>query len=395
MSTSIPEITTNAGIYLLEWGAEDVRVCIDRLADNHQSTSGEVTIRYRPSDSRDFQHLHQARLNLTSTPGRHQLAKHLSERVGEIDWGAILEQSCVKVLEKHREGEPLKKVGKNPIPSRADRYLLHPFLLANQPNLFYGTQGVAKSTLAAKCALETEGNTLWLDYEWSEGEVNTLVKRLKDGMGLDPDLELDYRFCAQPLADDIQAIQRMVLETNAQLVIIDSVGKALGGDPVEAAPVLRYFTALRSLKVTTLSIDHVAKEATGPFGSAYKLISARNAWEVIRGSSDTDHLAVGLHHRKINSGPLLKPLGFKFTYQADAITVQRADPRAIPEILATMPLVDQMEAALIREPMKPAELAEELGKKPSHISKELSLHKERFMAIGGGKWAVKAKDADL
>jgi hypothetical protein len=388
---SIPELTANAGTYALLWEPENIRILVDRVDDARHTTTGEVTIKYKAPESTEFQHLHQARLNFTSTSARNALAKYLTGRRDEIDWGAIIEQTSVKVLIKHREGEPFKMVGCQPIGERC-KYLVHPLLLAEQANMLYGPKGSGKTTVAAKTALEAHAGTLWLDFEWCEGEINSLVKRLKDGMGLSPDIEIAYRFCSQPLADDILSVQRMVLETSAKLVVVDSVGAACGGDPMAPDVVLRYFAALRSLRVTTLSIDHVAKENRGPFGSVYKMNATRNVWEVVEGTRDIDCLSIGLHHRKMNSGPLLKPLGFKFTYTTDSIIPQKTDARTIPEVLAGMALADQIEAALLRQAMTPAELADELGKPVSTISPVLSrLKDKKFVRLGDGKWGAKTE----
>lgn len=270
--------------------------------------------------------------------------------------------------------------------------------------MIYAPGGVGKTTLAATCALlvhtgETrlsmqpiQGNVLWLDYETSPDEINSIVKRLKDGMGLEPDIEIAYRYCSQPVADDILAIQRMVLETQAQFVVIDSVGTACRGEPEAADVILKYFLALRSLRVTTLSIDHVAKENRGPFGSVYKWNACRNIWEAVKGTANDGQIALGLHHRKVNNGPLHNPLGVKFIFSPESIIPEKTDARSIPEVLAGMALADQIEAALLRQPMTPADLAEELGKPTSTISPMLSRHKDKFVSLGGGKWGVKAQN---
>lgn len=393
MSASVPELTANAGIYVLEWDPECIRVSVDRLHDSKGTTAGEVTIKHRFPAGADFEHLHQARLNLTSTRERSALGKHLTERAPDIDWLAVIEQTAVKVLEKHRAGEPYVMLGNLPLGEQS-KYLLPPLLLEGQPNMIFGPGGSGKTTIAVMLALQVlekiEGGVLWLDFEWSADEVNSLVVKLKDGLGLPPDLEIAYRFCAQPLADDIAAIQRMALETKAELVIVDSIGMALGGDPMAPDVVLRYFAALRSLKVTTLSLDHVAKENRGPFGSVYKVNSARNVWEAVKGSSDSDALAVGLHHRKVNSGPLLKPIGYEFQYRPDSILPRKCDARRIPEILATMALADQLEAELLQGPRTLTDLTESTGKPASTISPVLSRHRDKFVKLGDGRWGIKA-----
>lgn len=111
---SKPELTCNAGVYSLAWSDEKIHICIDRLDDRKHITTAEVTVRYRAPESTDYEHLHQARLNLTSTRERAALAKYLQDRVTELDWEAVLEQACVKTLQRHREGEPVQMVGNHP-----------------------------------------------------------------------------------------------------------------------------------------------------------------------------------------------------------------------------------------------------------------------------------------
>jgi hypothetical protein len=322
-----------------------------------------------------------------------------------MEWKPLLEMASYEVLKHIREGEPPVMVGAQPITE--DAYRLYPFLQEDEPNMVYGPGGTGKTTFAVMCALlvttgesryglkAEEGRVLWLDFEWNSRPVNNIAAKLKDGLGLCPDTEFTYRRCYRPLAHDLTAIQRLTLETGARLIVVDSLGAALGDDPQQPAGVLRYFVSLRSLGVTSLTIDHTAKENTGPYGSVYKLNSSRNVWEAMKGRpTDGNSTALGLHHRKVNSGPLLKPWGFEFEYQPQSIIPKPCDIRSIPEIVAAMPLVDQIQATLSRGKLSPTELGEELGKSPGVISTTISRHKERFVSCGGGKWGNRADESD-
>ena len=93
------------------------------------------------------------------------------------------------------------------------------------------------------------------------------------------------------------------------LVVIDSVGLALGGDANDAQTVLAFFGALNQLETTTLLIDHMGKgpdsQERGAFGSVYKRNSARSLWEM-RQATGGD---MGLYHRKANNSRLLSAVG--------------------------------------------------------------------------------------
>ena len=82
-------------------------------------------------------------------------------------------------------------------------------------------------------------------------------------------------FAAQsPLVDWIDTLADHVAGEQFDLVVIDSVGMALGGDAGSDEKVLAFMTALRTLQTTVLLIDHMTKgadsEDRGAFGSAYK-----------------------------------------------------------------------------------------------------------------------------
>ncbi|MFC2027457.1 AAA family ATPase [Chloroflexota bacterium] len=281
---SEPSLVHNAGIYVFKFTEEALNIRVDRITEKSSNTSGEITILTEAPGINPF--IHQARLNLTSTTARNALAKYLNTRFELDDWAGILEIVCAMVLRKHREGEPVQTVGN--LPARdSSKYRLSPLLVESEPNIFFGPGGVGKSYLACYISVlvqtgtdhhalhPVQGNVLYLDWETSRYEIDERIKAVSRGMSLEG-ITIKHRFCSQSLASDITRIQRMVVDTEAALVIVDSVGSACGGEPESAEVVLRYFMALRSLKATTLSIDHVAKsgDSKTPFGSVFKINAA-------------------------------------------------------------------------------------------------------------------------
>ncbi len=396
MTISKPEATNSGGIYYFRWVEEGLRVRVERLTERSSGEMvGEVTVESdRPGEQG---HIHQSRYTLTSVSSRHGVAKACQARAEDIDWDAVLELISVGVLRQHREGEPLVKIGIQP-PREQSQWMLRPLILDREPNLLYGYGGTGKSYLAYFLGLLVQngdsclglsplkGNVLFLDYEtcWEEGD--TRIQAIKRGMGFPDDAYLEYRFCHGSLASNIQEIQRMVLETKASLVIVDSVGPAMGTDSEKWDVVAnRYFDALRSLRIASLSIDHRAqdKEKEGPFGSVYKYNRCRNLWEIKRVQEPGEpHITIGLYHRKLNSGQLVKPLGFKILFdEGDGLVVfERADIKLHSELVRGMPLVDQIVAFLLREGWKNyRQIADGLETGEATVTAIVRRHEGRFV----------------
>ena len=97
------------------------------------------------------------------------------------------------------------------------------------------------------------------------------------------------------------------------------MGAALGNDPSEQKLVTGAFSAIRSLNVTALVIDHPNKGETGLkalFGSTYKSLLSRHVWEVLKDQQVGDNLTkFALFHRKANNTGLFKEMGWQFTFE--------------------------------------------------------------------------------
>lgn len=384
-----PTLEENAGVYSLFWEDFKIRGRVDRLKeDSRQNVSAEVLLRTDiPGTS---SHLHQARLNLTSTTSRRSLARALEERLNTVDWSALIEQLCVLVLRRYREGEPVLIVGDIPIAERL-KYRVEPLIVDKQPNLLYGKGGTGKSLLAtflavlmddapASCGLKVEpGPVLYLDYETSSEEVRERITGIMAGLEQQRRSKVMYRFCFQRLADDIVEVQRIVNEHGIQMAIVDSVGPACGGEPESADVVLNYFRALRSLRITTLSVDHTNKEGH-LFGSVYKFNASRSVFE-LKGSEEQDGLNIGLWHRKSNNTRRIKPLGFKVEFKEEAISFSQQDIRNLPDFAKDMVLQDRIAGVLKREPLSIEAIAEKLDVSSATIKTILNRFKSRFVRL--------------
>ncbi len=306
---STPQFRRDGLGYLYEHPSLNIRLQADYLKERSDEFTAEITVENLSAVLPP--HLHQARMNLSSGPARNTLAKHLGELTPTLpaqQWGRIIEQFCVSIMRRERQGEPLIRVGRLHDVVRAGDQI-EQLLPAGKPTLWYGRQGVAKGWMAVAAAVCTQaglplaglrvrqGTALYLDWEDNEETLNERVQAIAAGLDLDETPEIAYRKCRRTLPRDLNTISRYVQELEASLVIVDSVGPAAGavgerGSYEDVA--LGLFDALRHLEpATILLIDHVVgaslnkNELVGKsMGSIYKMAEARAAWE-IRADDDT------------------------------------------------------------------------------------------------------------
>ena len=396
-----PEHSSTAGIHLLKWPEYNIQVRVDRLRTERDNLTGEITVKSTlvgvPS------HLHQARFNLTSTTSRKTLANNLKDRL-ELPWDDIIEQTAVMVLTKHREGEPIVRVGNLP-PRESLKYRVEPLLVNSQPTLIYGPGGTGKTNLALYLAvlldgtpdhnglLAEPGKVLYLDYETDQWEIDDRIKAIQKGLQVSNAPDILYRSCALPLNHEVEDIQVIVIENNIDVVIVDPLGAALGDNMNEGEPIISYFRALRSLRnngqpVTTLSIDHTNKEGR-LYGSEYKFHRARSVFEAKKQQEAGEAaLDFGLFHRKFNNGALLKPMGFHLTFQDGAMVFRKKNVKEMTELSKALPMHVQIQELLKRGKLKASEIAEALGKEDHYVTAVISQYKGLFQKQADGAWGL-------
>jgi energy-coupling factor transporter ATP-binding protein EcfA2 len=292
----------------------------------------------------------------------------LSKICGEILWDVLIEQLRVRTLQLFRQGSPLELINSEDEISGI-KYVLYPLLPRNQFSLFYGEGGTGKSTLALFLALliqtkdmpasqygfningDSPSTVLYLDWDTDKNFINNQFKNLCKGFGTKA--HLFYRRCNLPLAQDIENIKENITATNADVVIIDSVGVASGGDLNEAHTANLFSLALRSLKTTNFVISHTSKDRSDkktPFGSVYFFNNARNIWEMKKiQSTGDDFIDIGLFHRKCNLAKLYNPFGFRFAFQNDSIIVENQKIAEIGEFEKELSLRQRIKKLLLQE----------------------------------------------
>jgi hypothetical protein len=347
-----PVVVCDVGGYTFAWTDEQIKISTTGVR-NHSSdgrVTGVLKIETTAPGYKPLLHS-PAQFNFMATRSRDELAKRLTTRFKEIDWYARLEQVCNEVITRAQLGEAMVEIDTCE-DMEPPKWLLEPILLEGLPTVVFGDRGSAKSTLCLAWAQilklpwddnpldivapERTYHSLYLDWEVSEKALRWQCKKLQNGMSSGPFFQF-YRRMTRPLASDIEAVQRLVTQSESEVIFIDSLGPASGGDLNSTEPALAFFEALGSLRtskggpVTPCILAHTAKNQTGKrsvYGNGFFENEARNIWEIRALQEPGDEtLEVGLFHTK--SSPFhgrLRPFGYKLSYTDTSTRIAPQNP---------------------------------------------------------------------
>jgi DNA-binding NarL/FixJ family response regulator len=414
-----PSVTEGLNSVEFMWPELKLKVLAERIQDE-----GYAELQFFSNNGTGELLLHTTRANLLSTPTMNSLAKRLEKNSRDIPWEDILTYICGKTISIVRRGEPVVPVGKKPEIMKVEHQLA-PILERNQPTTIYGPGGSAKSYLADYIAVLVQldvvgimssnsswtpiaGNVLYLDWEASKTDHDRRVWAIKKGLGIDSEETFYYRFCSQPLVNDIHSIQSLVSENQIDLAIVDSQMAATGYGPDQAQVASQFYNALRSLRCTTLTLDHVSKEdwkssdSVGPYGSVVKYNRSRSQFE-IKKSQDAgdDFIELSLIHRKHNEGKLLRPIGIRIKFnenaggQLESVTFESCDVADNPELSRMLPLSFQIKNLLREGPLTMKEIVEMLDKSEDVIKTTLSrmVKREAIVKLPEHKWGLRQDES--
>lgn len=390
---SQPHCVRSLDGFVFTWPDLPFEVLLSRIRESSRGTSSELEVKYVNGSGKPKTLTHQTFNLLTS---KTKLAKELQVRQ-DAPWSSMLEQVCVMTLRQLRQGEPIESLS----PTTEDHpawFVLNPLLYEKNPTVLYGPGDSMKSFFALYCGLLlASGKTgpgltvapepwkvLFLDWEMTAQDLRGRVKMLQAG---DPRLQgvPDYRRCFQPLADDLPELKKVVSEGNYDVLIIDSLAMAAGGQELEKAEsAIRFNAALRTLNCTSLVIGHTPKpndeqKERNLYGSVFFHNLCRVSWECRREGN-----TIGLYQRKNNLGPKHDPIGFSLELdeQAQCCSIHEAS-LADDEVLShALPLKQRIEKALFELPGQTVkELALVLGEAAPSVKAKLHLYKKKFMSI--------------
>lgn len=370
---------------------------IDRLRRERHELMGELRVRCDLPGAKTYDGtLSIADFNLSSARARSERAKMLAERAEtgkEIDWTALLEEFCQRVLKADRTGKPAVDLRSLPAPAPDDDFQVEGLqLLRRHPVILFGDGGAAKSYFGLYLAgrLAERGMKVAL-FDWElagEDHRDRLERLFWDGMP-----HVLYARCERPLVYEVDRLKRIVKEHGAEYLIYDSVAFACDGPPEAAEVAGCYFRAVRQIGGGSLHIAHVSKGENAdqkPFGSAFWHNGARSTWyaQVENNSAaEGEPLNLGLFNRKANLGRLRTPLGFTITFDEERTTFRKSDVTNTPELAKRLTVTQKMQHLLRSGALTVTQIAEELDIEVNTVTQTVNRYvkKGRVFIVLSGK----------
>ncbi len=341
--------------------------------------------------------------------------KRLCPGLSDFDWNEAFDYIVPMALEVRRRGEPVIELGKPGIEIKRPEWDAYPLVVKGMPNILFGDRGSLKSKLALVLALvmmlplndnelgiaapPKSLKVLKLDFEATQDADEYEWHRLLRGLDMEGAVQLQYRSCRRALADDVEAISNHADAINADVLIVDSLGPAAGGDLNASEPALKLNAALRQLNRTILMPAHTAKNQLGKrsvFGSVFYENLARNVWEVTKeesedSESNLQHIAL----QQTKSPPFAphhKPIAFEFDFDQDEerTIVRKYDPNKLEIIQTKTSLRSQIIDVLKSGAMSPKNIADEIGKPAGDIRQALFHAKKtgKVVQLGDGTYGL-------
>lgn len=396
---SKPDVKESTGGYTFDWKDEKLTIKVSRLRCHASDgrVTGELLIMSPTEGNKPI--YPQTQLNFNSERTRTQLAKTLDSQDSRWKWAEIINQLSLIVVDRAREGEPVRELWTDE-DIKPPEFLLEPLLYKGLPTIIFGEKAVCKSILAIAIytcltlpwhdnplgwtAPNRSVKTLIADYEVDYDVAQWNAKQLQKGMDLPP-FPLYYRRCAMPLADDIEQLHRHITDIGAEVIIVDSLGPAVGADLKDPGQALRFTSALRQLKCSALIIGQTSKDKDSKtksvFGSTFFEYYARNIFELRKvQEEDEDSLDIALFNTYHNLGKRFKAQGFHLNFNGAGAHIEKGAITA-RELVERIGTVAQIKSALQHGAMSPKEIAEETSLNDNTVRTDLRRMVERNQVV--------------
>lgn len=359
---------------------------------------------------------------------RRTFAMDVAENCGQeqalrkVPWRPVIELFCMSVVRRFREGEPTQHIAEIAAPSK-QKDLIARVLPAGKPTLWYGPQGTGKGWLCCNAAVcvstgmdfaglkvAAKVPVLYLDWEDNEETFHDRINVVLNGHNYSGELPgIHYLKMRGTLPRQIPRIMREIAEKHIGLVIIDSVGLAMGANTGGSYEdqAIQFFEAIRYLEpAAALLVDHVTGSSVSngtvagkAFGSIYKMAEARAAWEIRKEQdTDSDEQIVGLHHTKHNHTRKYPSFAIKIAFEIEPederlvrVTLAQTDIKQTAELVKQLSQKEQILAFLGQEgASSTAEIADAVDCKDDVARSQLNgLRKKKLVTkLPDGRWGL-------
>lgn len=415
LSVTEPPFRRHGLGYVYEPAKTPYRFTVDYLSRSGDELRATVFTDRKGEDGL-WKRVHRGKMLLEGSNSKRDYSKqcqeiHDDEASGKF-WRLLVEDVCCRVLDAEEQGEPFVMVGKGPrvTPPQA---IIEPVVKAGVDTILFGPPGTGKGYLVIYFAvLGTLGlslaglkvkksNWLYLDWEDSEAEMAQRIQEVCAGLKVDP-IEIHRRnMKGKSLHGQVHQIARYVNEQHIDVVIVDSVEKAIGsageGQSYEDKA-KRLFEATDHLRpCAVLFIDHESwqqkssdNKAVGKaFGSYMKMAWVRAAWQARKEQAFGAKVSsVALYHAKSNRGAQLEPLLFELDFKDEgAVKIRRGDIQTTEELAKVLPLADRIDHCLSEGSKAVQVIATEIGESEASVRTILNRHKDRrFVKLDDGRW---------
>lgn len=422
----LPEFVPSEWEYRLYWPDFGVRILLERFYEKAGELNCEMIIDQvsAPDVGGPAGRLHGPRkINLISDRTLGILATQLGKRL-YIDWDAMFGQMVALSIRQYREGSAPIDLSTVELSAEVPRFLLPPFVDEHGVTVLVADGGTGKSVTALGMAVavatcepifgeypHTKQPVYYLDWEADEETHAERLKAICRGAQVEvPDRGIYYQKMVSSLAEAVPSLRKRIMEVDAALVVVDSVGMARGGAPESAEETIKLFRALRSLGVPVLAIDHVSKESKKgdpagqePIGSVYTRNSARLVWSMEgRQMEGRDETVIIFRNNKANFGRKERQRAFRYSFNTgpgdrlESVQFSPVDWRDTEEFEDKLPVKDKIIRTLASgHRMTAAAVAEAVGIGSDAARVRLNeLRAAGFVAKFGEEWGLLAVPRD-
>ncbi len=354
-----PEVTRSVtGDYLFTWvtaNDEYVRVTVADVSFVRGEMQCRLSVAYKShKGDKPRTLLSRKRWILESNSSTSSQFTELNRwKAVNVDWPATLTTVSTYFETNFETGDPFVWLDEVEDPGPLS-YLVEPLVQANEHTLIGADGGSLKSMTALGICLTLATNraiipglepklgkpvkSLYIDYETSASTHRRRLQALAKAKGVSiPKGMIGYKRLHTPLSHMKAELNQLIALQGIEFVVVDSVGRAVGGETVAEAEVQNYYNATSAFGVTMLSIGHTSKSNPDTVaGNNQWKQQARSMW-IFEAAKEhgSNSVVVGMHHRKVNEGELLPSMNYAVSFGNDAVAYAQADDEDVAQLAGT------------------------------------------------------------